>query len=68
MPNDVDYIGASVGGGQGSAGSNITYVPVSSDISVTVQPVYSRAESKTFDLNKFASGQMLKTSSGSGWI
>lgn len=68
MPNDVDYIAASVGGGKGDAGSNITYVPVSSDIAVTVQPVYSRSESKTFDLNKFASGEMLQTSSGSGWI
>lgn len=68
MPNDVDYIAASVGGGQGAAGANITYVPVSSDISVTVQPVYSRTELKTFDLNKFAKGEMLKTSSGSGWI
>jgi hypothetical protein len=68
MPNDVDYIASSVGGGQGTAGANVTYVPVSSDISVSVQPVYSRTESKTFDLNKFASGEMLKTQSGSGWI
>lgn len=73
MPNDVDYIQSGAAAGmnvnyESMAGSGITYVPVSSDISVTVQPVYSRADIKTFDLNAFSSGQNILTKNGSGWI
>lgn len=64
MPNDVDYIQA----GSGSAGSSVTYVPVSSDISVTVQPVYSREKIKSFNLMAFANGQLVLGNDGKGFI
>lgn len=68
MPNDVDYIESNAGGSSSISGSSVTYVPVSSDISVTVQPVYSRTEIKTFNLMAFASGQLLMQSGGVGWV
>ena len=64
MPNDVDYIQA----GSGGNGSSVTYVPVSSDISVTVQPVYSREKIKSFDLMAFASGQLVLGNDGKGFV
>ena len=67
MPNDVDYIEAGSNNG-GLGGSSVSYVPTSSDITVSVQPVYSRTEVKTFDLMAFASGQMLLTKDGRGWV
>lgn len=64
MPNDVDYIQA----GQGGSGSSVTYVPVSSEISVTVQPVYSREKIKSFDLMAFANGQLVLGNDGKGFV
>ena len=64
MPNDVDYIQA----GSGGSGSSVTYVPVSSDISVTVQPVYSREKIKSFDLMAFANGDLVLGSDGKGFV
>jgi len=64
MPNDVDYIQA----GDGGSGSVVTYVPVSSDISVTVQPVYSREKIKSFDLTAFANGQLVLGNDGKGFV
>ncbi len=64
MPNDVDYIQA----GQGGDGNSVSYVPVSSDISVTVQPVYSREKIKSFDLMAFANGQLVLGKDGKGFI
>ena len=64
MPNDVDYIQA----GGGDAGNSVTYVPVSSDISVTVQPVYSREKIKSFNLMAFANGQLVLGNDGKGFI
>ena len=54
MPNNVDYIASTAGG----PGSSVTYVPTSSEISVTVQPVYSRTQVKSFNLNDFANGEI----------
>ncbi len=64
MPNDVDYIQA----GNGGTGSSVTYVPVSSDISVTVQPVYSREKIKSFNLVAFANGQLVLGNDGKGFV
>lgn len=64
MPNDVDYIQA----GQGGNGASVTYVPVSSEISVTVQPIYSREKIKSFDLMAFASGQLVLGNDGIGFV
>lgn len=61
MPNDVDYISSTVGadGGGGTSGNNVSYVPTSSDITVSLQPVYSREKIKSFDLEAFAKGQLV---------
>lgn len=64
MPNDVDYIQA----GQGGSSSTVTYVPVSSEITVTVQPIYSREKIKSFDLMAFASGQLVLGNDGKGFV
>ena len=52
LPNDVDYIMVPVATGP-------TRLPVSSTLSVTLQPIYSRKKISTFSLSNFASGGML---------
>lgn len=72
LPPDVDYIESNAGNysSQGSEnnGPSVTYVPVSSEISVVVQPVYSREKIKSFDLKAFANGQMVLGSDNKGFI
>ena len=68
MPNDVDYIGVALGSTGGGAGQGLSYAPVSSDITVVVQPVYSREKIKSFDLTKFANGDIMLGSDGKGFI
>ncbi len=76
LPDNVDYIECNAGqqgfisgtGPQMPGGASVTYVPVSSDISVVVQPIYSREEIKSFDLNAFAQGKMLISGDGKGFI
>lgn len=74
LPDNVDYIESNAGyrgfttGEQLTNGASVTYVPVSSDISVVVQPVYSREEIKNFNLQEFAQGKMLISSDGNGFI
>lgn len=73
LPNDVDYISAGANKKVVSkspnayekarvdnvfVGSN-TWVPTNSNISVTLQPIYSRKSTNSFDLNKFAAGGKL---------
>ena len=45
LPNGVDYI---------STGSS--HVPIKSNFSVSLQPIYSREKVKTFNLQSFISG------------
>ena len=67
MSPDVDYVeipvpGAPVGFGQSrsSAGRQTVRLPTTSQISVIVQPVYSRQNiHNNFSLDKFAKGQLL---------
>jgi len=69
MPTEVDYIAAGFQGGQqtnntGTAGkqtsnSNVSYAPVESQISVTVQPIYSRNQVQQFSLNNFVNGDLI---------
>lgn len=67
MPPDVDYIESNAGSGSSSGGS-VTYVPVSSEINVVVQPVYSREKIKSFNLMEFAKGNLVLGSDGKGFI
>ena len=49
MSDDVDYIVARLGSTPGTeSGSNISYVPVLSTVTVTLAPVFSREKIKTF--------------------
>lgn len=69
LPNDVDYISANLGTAPSSAGgTNLSYVPVRSTVTVIVQPVYSREKIKTFNLDAFAKGQLVVGSDGKGFI
>jgi hypothetical protein len=53
MPADVDYINIPLK-------VNESRLPTNSTISVTLQPIYSRSSVTTFDLEKFARGDLLK--------
>lgn len=48
----------------GGIGTNVTYVPVDSAISVTVQPVYSREATRNFSLKDFVSGKYMADKGG----
>lgn len=60
LPDDVNYIKCD------SWGTN-TWVPIMSNISVTVAPVYNRRNLRQFSLEKFGRGQMISPS-GVGYI
>jgi hypothetical protein len=67
MNKDVDYIAAYIGEGS-SDGSNLSYVPTLSDVTVTLLPVYSRTQIKSFNLDAFAKGQLVVGPDGKGFI
>lgn len=60
LPDDVNYIRCD------SWGTN-TWVPIMSNISVTVAPVYNRRNLRQFSLEKFGRGQMIAPS-GVGYL
>lgn len=65
MPNDVDYIATGYSLGVGTAGStHVTYAPVKSSISVTVQPIYSREQVRQFNLDDFVKGNFVINGNG----
>lgn len=69
LPDDVDYIAANLGLTPGTqSGTNLSYVPTLSQVSVTLIPVYSRDKIKSFNLNAFANGQLIVGSDGKGFI
>ena len=69
LEKDVDYIAAQIGTDLGEVGgSNVSYVPTISTITVVVAPVYSREKIKSFDLEKFSRGELVIGSDGKGFI
>jgi len=50
LPSDVNYVKCMKGG-------KPTWVPIFSEISVVVSPIYNRAKLRQFDLKKFANGE-----------
>ena len=71
MSDSVDYIEIPVGSsstasaGSKPAANRLVRLPTASQLSVTVQPVYSRANVyKNFTLGKFAQGQLLSGNGG----
>jgi hypothetical protein len=64
MPADVDYLEisqmTSSSFGFQASGEGKTRLPATSTVAITLQPVYSRrAIHDTFNLDKFASGELL---------
>lgn len=61
LPNDVDYISTSLGSNTSLASESdtISYAPVRSNISISVQPIYSREEVRKFSLDTFVNGGYL---------
>lgn len=66
LPSDVDYIKtqadgevAKIDGGTSVDGFYEGWAPVQSQVMVTVQPVYSRARTSQFSLDKFVKGDYL---------
>jgi hypothetical protein len=58
LRNDVDYIKVPINGGFSSDNnsSSYSYVPVLSNLNITVQPIYSRDDVSQFNLDEFAKG------------
>ena len=54
FPADVDYLYVNSAQGQNR-------VPTMMSLAVTVQPVFNRQQSKTFSLDKFVNGSLLKS-------
>ena len=67
LEKDVDYIAIQLQTGK-SQGANVSYVPTSSNITVTVAPVYSRGKMKNFDLTKFAAGTLITAPDNKGFL
>lgn len=55
MPNDVNYIKVSA---NLTNSDRPTWVPIKSNISCEVQPIYNRASMRQFSLTEYAAGQM----------
>lgn len=69
LEKDVDYIAAQIGvTTNGNSGTNVSYVPTLSNVSVVVAPVYSREKIKSFNLTNFAKGQLIVGADGKGFI
>lgn len=69
LPNDVDYIAVNLRTTPGTkSGTNLSYVPTLSDITVSLSPVYSREKIKTFNLEAFANGQLITPGDNRGFI
>lgn len=64
MPSDVDYIETDYRYAQENTGAykplTTTRIPTVSQITVSLQPVYSKNSLTQFDLEKFASGKLLE--------
>jgi hypothetical protein len=67
MPAEVDYLEipdplvTATSGGVFKSGQNTTRLPTTSQVSLTVQPVYSRTSQLNFSLNDFARGALINT-------
>lgn len=68
LDKEVDYMAAQLNSNLGSKtkGTNVSYVPTLSTITVVVAPVYSRNKIKSFDLDKFSKGELVLSSDGKG--
>lgn len=75
LPGEVDYIATSlpiggtsnvenIRGGVVKVRDGISYVPVESQITVTVQPTYSRSQVEKFNLDQFVRGGMILQGKG----
>lgn len=65
LRNDVDYIKVPVNGGfSDNSSSTYSYVPVLSNLNVTLQPIYSRDETSNFNLDEFAQGGYIGNNKG----
>ena len=70
LDKECDYISVQLATNKASskAGQNVSYVPTTSSISVTVAPVYSRGKMKNFNLSEFARGTLVTAPDGKGFI
>lgn len=69
LADDVDYIAVSLANSPDrQSGSNLSYVPVLSTVTVNVAPVYSREKITTFNLTNFARGQLITGNDRRGFI
>lgn len=69
LPNDSDYISTGLGGAAGPEGGNqtgtgISWAPVKSTINITLRPIYSRQQVRSFSLDRFVSGDYVIGSPG----
>jgi hypothetical protein len=63
-------LGSLTGGkfGAGAGGTQSTRLPTSSQLTVTLQPIYSRTAVTNFNLDDFAAGRMIGNGNKGGFI
>lgn len=70
LPGEVDYIatqvGPSTGSNSGNATGKVSFSPVESQITITVQPTYSRSKVEQFSMDGFVRGDLILN--GKGYI
>lgn len=68
MPADVDYVEIKYSEGKagkvGSASQKIARLPTTSQINLTLQPIYSRKAMTNFNLTQFSQGKLIKGNGG----
>lgn len=69
LPKDVDYISAALTSTPDVKSDNATgYAPVKSTISVVVQPIYSREQTRNFSLDSFVRGDYVLKANQTGFL
>lgn len=73
LDKDVDYIAVQLGSNTATvkgtkSGTNISYVPTKSTVSVVLSTVYSRTKMKNFNLTRFANGELITAPDKKGFI
>jgi hypothetical protein len=64
MPNNVDYISIPTGGMDQAGKAQTTRVPKSLDINVGLTPVYSRAQMRSFGVDRLTAGALINNVTG----
>lgn len=68
LPKDVDYIGTPIADGGDLEGAPLTYAPTKSTFNITLMPIYSRTQVRSFSLDAFVKGDYILGNDQTGFI